>query len=191
MARKLAKEEGIFCGYSAGSCIQGLMQLKGNLKKDDLVVCIFHDHGSRYVGKIYNDEWMLDRGFLDVNSVKDLIGGLGRRRLVTIGKGAKVSEALELMKKYDIEQIPVEEKREMIGVVTQQSLFKKMLEEDGLRDKTIADVMDKALPVVEMGTQIDRLTKYINKDNGAVLAKDDSGDFHILTKYDVLNALGK
>ncbi len=191
MARRIAKEEGIFVGYSAGSVIAGLRQLKDKLTKDDFVVVIFHDHGSRYVGKIYNDEWMLDRGFLDVNTVKDLIGGLGRRRLVTIGKEAKVSEALELMKKYDIEQIPVEESREMIGVITQQGLFKKMLEEDGLRDKSIGDVMDKPLPVVEMDTQIDRLTKYINKDNGAVLAKDESGDFHILTKYDVLNALGK
>jgi cystathionine beta-synthase len=123
--------------------------------------------------------------------VKDLIGGLGRRRLVTIGKDAKVSEALDLMKKYDIEQIPVEEDREMIGSITQQSLFKRMLEEDGLRDRIIQDVMDKALPVVAMDTQIDRLTKYINKDNGAVLTRDESGDFHILTKYDVLNALGK
>jgi cystathionine beta-synthase len=165
--------------------------LKDKLKKDDFVVVVFHDHGSRYVGKIYNDEWMLDRGFLDVNTVKDLIGGLGRRRLVTIGKGAKVTEVLELMKKYDIEQIPVEEQREMIGSVTQQSLFKRLLEEDGLRDKTVADIMEKPLPVVEMNTQIDRLTKYINKENGAVLAKDESGDFHILTKYDVLNALGK
>ena len=55
MARRIAKEEGLFCGYSAGSCFQGLLQLKNKLKKDDLVVCIFHDHGSRYVGKIYND----------------------------------------------------------------------------------------------------------------------------------------
>jgi len=191
MARRIAKEEGIFAGYSAGSVIAGLRQLKDKLTKDDFVVVIFHDHGSRYVGKIYNDEWMLDRGFLDVNTVKDLIGGLGRRRLVTIAKEQKVSEALDLMKKYDIEQVPVEEAREMIGVVTQHSLFKKMLEEEGLREKTVAEVMDKSLPVVDMGTQIDRLTKYINKDNGAVLARDESGDFHILTKYDVLNALGK
>jgi cystathionine beta-synthase len=95
------------------------------------------------------------------------------------------------MKKYDTEQIPVEENREMIGSITQQGLFKKMLEEDGLREKTVQEVMDKALPVVAMDTQIDRLTKYINKDNGAVLTRDDSGDFHILTKYDVLNALAK
>jgi cystathionine beta-synthase len=191
MARRLAKEEGMFVGYSAGSVVAGLRQLKDKLKPGDFVVVIFHDHGSRYVGKIYNDEWMLDRGFLDVNTVKDLIGGLGRRRLVTISKAAKVKDALDLMKKYDIEQVPVEDQREMIGAVTQQGLFKKLLEEDGLHDKIVADVMDKPLPVVEMNTPIDRLTKYINKDNGAVLARDESGDFHILTKYDVLNALGK
>jgi cystathionine beta-synthase len=64
MARRIAREEGIFCGYSAGSCLQGLMQLKEQLTKDDMVVCIFHDHGSRYVGKIYNDQWMIDQGFM-------------------------------------------------------------------------------------------------------------------------------
>ncbi len=63
MARRIAKEEGMFCGYSAGSCLQGLIQLKDTLKKDDMVVCVFHDHGSRYVGKIYNDQWMMERGF--------------------------------------------------------------------------------------------------------------------------------
>jgi cystathionine beta-synthase len=95
------------------------------------------------------------------------------------------------MKKYDIEQIPVEENREMIGAITQQSLFKRMLEEEGLREKKVSEVMDRPLPIVEMDTQIDRLTKYINKENGAVLTRDESGQFHILTKYDVLIALGK
>lgn len=65
MTRRLAKEEGIFCGYSAGSAVQGLLQLGQQLKKDDLVVVILHDHGSRYVGKVYNDQWMSERGFLD------------------------------------------------------------------------------------------------------------------------------
>lgn len=64
MTRRLAKEEGLFCGYSSGSCLQGLMQLSNSLTADDLVVCIFHDHGSRYVGKVYNDDWMKSKGFL-------------------------------------------------------------------------------------------------------------------------------
>ncbi len=95
MARKLAKEEGLFCGYSAGSCLQGLMQLKSRLKKNDLAVCIFHDHGSRYVGKIYNDQWMIERGFIDVKTFKDVINARGANRLVTIEPGKTVAEAVD------------------------------------------------------------------------------------------------
>lgn len=191
MARRIAKEEGIFVGYSAGSVVAGLLQLKGQLKKDDFVVLIFHDHGSRYVGKIYNDEWMMERGFLDVNTVKDLIGGLGRRRLVTIEKNAPVTEAFELMKKYDIEQIPVMDQRNMVGSITQNGLFKKMIEDAGVKEQSIAQVMEAPMPIVTMDMPIDRLSHYINKDNAAVLAKDDSGDYHILTKYDIINAFSK
>ncbi len=65
MARRLAKEEGLFLGYSCGSAAAGLVQMKEQLTKDDVVVIVFHDHGSRYVGKVYNDEWMRKNGFLD------------------------------------------------------------------------------------------------------------------------------
>ena len=64
MAREIAKQEGLFLGYSSGSALKGLLQLSGELKKDDLVVVLFHDHGSRYVGKLYNDDWMKSQGFL-------------------------------------------------------------------------------------------------------------------------------
>lgn len=64
-ARKLAKEEGIFCGYSAGSAMASLVQMKDQFTKDDVIVVLLHDHGSRYVGKIYNDEWMKEMGWLE------------------------------------------------------------------------------------------------------------------------------
>lgn len=191
MARRIAKEEGIFVGYSAGSVVAGLLQMKEQLTKDDFVVLIFHDHGSRYVGKIYNDEWMLERGFLDVHTVKDLIGGLGRRRLVTLSVEDSVAEAMALMKKYDIEQIPVLDKGEMKGSITQNGLFKKLMEDAGIKEKKVQEVLESAMPIVSMDTRVDRLTQFINKDNAGVLAKDDSGDFHILTKYDIINALAK
>jgi len=191
MARKIAKEEGIFAGYSAGSVIAGLKQLKDQLKPTDLVVVVFHDHGSRYVGKVYNDEWMLDRGWLDIENVRDLLGGLGRRRLVTIDEDAKVSDALELMKKYDIEQIPVTKDGEMTGAVTQAGLFKRLIEDTDVKDYNVADVKETSLPEVDMDMPLERLSHYINKDNGAVLTKDDSGQYHILTKYDVLDAFSK
>lgn len=191
MARRIAKEEGIFVGYSAGSVVAGLLQMKAQLKPTDFVVLIFHDHGSRYVGKIFNDEWMLERGFLDVHTVKDLIGGLGRRRLVTIDAENSVAEAMAAMKKYDIEQIPVMSKGEMTGSITQNGLFKRLMEDADLKDKKVSEVSEAPMPVVSMDTRVDRLTQFINKDNGGVLAKDDSGDFHILTKYDIINAFSK
>jgi cystathionine beta-synthase len=191
MARRIAKEEGIFVGYSAGSVVAGLLQMKAQLKPTDFVVLIFHDHGSRYVGKIFNDEWMLERGFLDVHTVKDLIGGLGRRRLVTIDSNSNVAEAMAAMKKYDIEQIPVMTNGEMTGSITQNGLFKKLMEDADIKDKKVSEVTEAPMPVVSMDTRVDRLTQFINKDNGGVLAKDDSGDFHILTKYDIINAFSK
>ncbi|MFT4062747.1 MAG: pyridoxal-phosphate dependent enzyme [Edaphocola sp.] len=191
MARRISKEEGIFVGYSAGSALAGLKQLKDKLTKDDLVVVIFHDHGSRYVGKVYNDEWMLDRGFLDVHTVQDLIGGLGRRRLVTIDSKETVQKGMELMQAYDIEQIPVVENNEIIGAISQHGLFKKLIGDVNFRTETIAAALEPAMPVVAMDTPLERLTSYINKDNGGALARDESGNYHIITKYDVLNALSK
>jgi cystathionine beta-synthase len=198
MARRLAKEEGIFCGYSAGSCIQGLMQLKSTLKKDDLVVCIFHDHGSRYVAKIYNDQWMIERGFLDVKTFKDVVSARGTKRLITIQAGQTVAEAVDLMKKYDIEQIPVmnntgESAAEgfPVGAISEGGLFQKVFDNPEIKNSRISEVLEAPLPVVAFDTPVEKLSPLIHKGNGAVLAKDEAGNFHIVTKYDVLQALGK
>jgi cystathionine beta-synthase len=190
MARKLAKEEGIFCGYSAGSCIQGLMQLKSRLKKDDFVVCIFHDHGSRYVAKIYNDQWMIERGFLDVKTFKDVISSRGTKRLITIEPEKTVAEAVELMKKYDIEQIPVMNGNGPVGAISEGGLFQKIFDNPEIKNSLISDVIEPSLPVVAFDTPVEKLSSLINKGNGAVLSKDDGGNYHIITKYDVLQALG-
>lgn len=191
MARKLAKEEGLFCGYSAGSCIQGLMQLKSRLKKDELVVCIFHDHGSRYVGKIYNDQWMIERGFLDVKTFKDVINARGAtKRLVTIEPGNSVAEAVELMKKYDIEQIPVINGNRPIGSISESGLFQKIFDNPDIKNSIVRDVLEPIFPLVDFETPVERLSHLINKENGAVLAKDEAGNLHIVTKYDVIQALG-
>lgn len=191
MARRIAKEEGIFVGYSAGSALAGLKQLKAKLKPEDVVVVIFHDHGSRYVGKIYNDEWMLDRGFLEVNTVQDLVNGLGARKLLTLNSDQSVADALAMMQKYDIEQIPVKDGENFIGSVSQNGLFKKIMQDAQIKEKTLNEVLEAAIPLVAMDLPIDRLSGHITKENNAVLAKDDSGKVHIITQYDVLNALSK
>lgn len=191
MARRIAKEEGLFCGYSAGSCIQGLMQLKASLTKEDVVVCIFHDHGSRYVGKIYNDEWMMERGFLDVKSFKDIVSGRTAKRLVTIDPAKTVAEAVELLKRYDIEQIPVMKDGELVGAISESGLFQKVFNNPEIRNATVESVMEHAYPIVDFETPVERLGSLITKENGAVLAKDEKGDYHIVTKYDVIHSLAK
>ena len=191
MARRLAKEEGLFCGYSAGSCIQGLIQLKNRLKKDDLVVCIFHDHGSRYVGKIYNDQWMIERGFLDVKTFKDIISSRGSsKKLVTVEPTQTVADAVDLMKKYDIEHIPVMNGNGLIGAISEGGLFQKIFDNPEIKNSKIADVIEPLFPIVEFDTPVEKLSHLINKENGAVLAKDDLGNYHIVTKYDVIQAMG-
>jgi cystathionine beta-synthase len=192
MARRLAKEEGIFCGYSAGSCIQGLVQLKSRLKKDDLVVCIFHDHGSRYVAKVYNDQWMIERGFLDVKTFKDIISSRsGSQKLVTIEPSQTVAEAVDLMKKFDIENIPVMNGNGPIGAISESGLFQKIFSNPDIKNSKVENVMERPYPLVEFNTPVEKLSTLINKENGAVLSKDEAGNYHIVTKYDVIQALGK
>ncbi|WP_300602244.1 pyridoxal-phosphate dependent enzyme [Niabella sp.] len=191
MARKLAKEEGLFCGYSAGSCIKGLLQLKDGLTKDDLVVCIFHDHGSRYVAKIYNDQWMMERGFLEVKTFKDIINSRSNRPLVTIQQTAPVSEAVELMRKYDIEHIPVMENGTVIGAVSEGGLFQKIFSDPNIKNESLQNILEPPYPIVAFDAPVERIGSLISKANGAVLAQDEAGNYHIVTKYDIVQSVAK
>jgi cystathionine beta-synthase len=191
MARRIAKEEGMFCGYSAGSCLQGLIQLKGTLKKDDLVVCIFHDHGSRYVAKIYNDQWMMERGFLEVKTFKDLVNARGNQKLVSVDAGHTVEAAINLMKKYDIENIPVLKDGAIVGSLSEGGLFNQILSDPKIKEQLVESVMENEYLVVPFDMSVEKISKMISKQNGAVLGKDETGQYHIVTKYDIIQSLAK
>lgn len=199
MARRISKEEGIFVGYSSGSALQGIMQLKNEFKKGDVVVVVFCDHGSRYVAKVYNDQWMMERGFLDVKTFKDLVGGRGAKRLVTIEPNQTVAEVIDLMKKYDIENVPVMNASQdgnglgegIVGSLSESGLFKKILSDPEIKNHQVKDVMEKPYPIVPFDITVERLSNLISKETGAVLSKDDSGNYHIVTKYDIIQSLAK
>ena len=191
MARRIAKEEGLFCGYSAGSCLQGLQLLKQELKPTDVVVCIFHDHGSRYVGKIYNDEWMMERGFLDVKTFKDIVSGRAGQKLITVSPDHLIAEAVALMKKYDIEHIPVMDAHTIVGSLSENGLFQQIFTNPDIKNQSVQSVMEPSYPVVDFLTPVEKLGTLINQKNGAVIAKDEKGDYHIVTKYDVIQSLTK
>ncbi|MEI9908483.1 MAG: CBS domain-containing protein [Bacteroidota bacterium] len=98
--------------------------------------------------------------------------------------------AVALMKKYDIEQLPVMNGDGPVGAISEGGLFQKIFDNPEIKNSRVADVIEPALPVVAFDTPIEKLSSLINKGNGAVLSKDDGGNYHIITKYDVLQALG-
>ncbi|HZF63412.1 MAG TPA: pyridoxal-phosphate dependent enzyme, partial [Chitinophagaceae bacterium] len=189
MTRRLAKEEGMFCGYSSGSTLQGLYQLKKELKKGDVVVVLLCDHGSRYVSKVYNDQWMAERGFLEVKSFRDIVLSKVRQPLITIENGETVAHAVNLMKEFDIEHIPVTSNGDIVGSISESGLFQKLFNNPEIKNEKIEAVLENSFPLVAFDAPVEKLGVLINKENGAVLAKDESGNYHIVTKYDVLQAL--
>jgi cystathionine beta-synthase len=192
MARRIAKEEGLFCGYSAGSCLQGLVQLKDRLTKEDLVVCIFHDHGSRYVGKIYNDQWMMERGFLEVKSFRDIVQSRSQKeKLIVVNPNQTVAEAVTLMQKYNIEHLPVIENNIPVGSISENGLFQKLFSDADIKQEKIKDIMEQPFPFVDYNAPLERISLLISKEIGAVLAKDEMGNYQIVTKYDLLQSLTK
>ncbi len=190
-ARNLAREEGLLLGYSAGSALAGLLQLKDRLTAADVVVIIFHDHGSRYVGKIYNDDWMRERGFLNkALLVNDLLKAHKDQKLITVGANDTVRQALQLMKEYDISQMPVMKEDKIVGSLSENAVLTYILENPvSHTEKPVADIMDEPLPMVEADLAVSQLNKYITKKVPAVMAKDQSGNMHILTKYDILQMI--
>ncbi|CAA0255947.1 Cysteine synthase/cystathionine beta-synthase family protein [Tenacibaculum maritimum] len=189
--RKIAKEEGIFVGNSAGSAIKGLLQLKDEFKKDDVVVVLFHDHGSRYVGKMFNDDWMKDRGFLEkeVTTAEDLVKSHIEEPMVTIQTEELVSHAIERMRHFKISQIPVRDINGFVGSVDETALLRSYLTDKDIADTPIREVMGAPYPIVKKGTSIEDVSKLITKDNQAVLIDLENGKYHIITKYDVISAI--
>lgn len=190
-ARRLAREEGLLLGYSAGSAFGALWQMRGELKKDDVVVIIFHDHGSRYVGKIYNDDWMRERGFLEEElKVRDLISRKKDRHFYAAQVFDSVRTAFNIMKSHDLSQLPVLDGNEPVGSITESQVLHILLENPLQNsEKPLREVMGRALPVVREDLPISQLNRYISKETPAVITKDRSGILHIVSQYDLIQAI--
>jgi cystathionine beta-synthase len=192
MTRRIPREEGIFVGNSAGSALAGLVQMRHMFKPTDVVVVIFHDHGTRYLGKMFNDDWMRDRGFLvnDQPKAIDLIEGHKHLKLVTANITDNIGEVVSRMRKYDISQIPVVDATgAFVGSLNDAHLYSKLIEHPELKAQELNAVIQPPFPFVHPDASIEEVSKLITKDNNAVLMKTLLGDIHIITKQDVIDAL--
>ena len=191
MTRRLAREEGLLLGYSAGSAVAGLLQLKDKLTADDVVVVVIHDHGSRYVGKIYNDDWMRERGFLERElSVKDILKMKKGDKFIAMHSHHTVQEAFKMMKEHDISQMPVMKDDKVVGSITETAVLSYLLENPmNHAERKIDSIMGSPFPVVPEDMPFSQLSQYINRNIPAVMAKDRAGTLHILTQYDIIRAM--
>jgi cystathionine beta-synthase len=190
MTRRIAREEGIFVGNSAGAAVAGLLQLKDKFKEGDVVVVLFHDHGSRYVGKMFNDDWMRERGFLDegFKTASDIVAKHAGKDLVTCGTEELVSHAVAKMKKFNISQVPITKDGQFVGFVDDTTLYQQIIENSDTINTPLNQVMLPALPVVAAKSSIDEIAKKINKQVPAVLVDLGNGKHHIVTRHDLINA---
>jgi len=191
MTRRLAREEGLLLGYSAGSAVAGLLQLKDRLSKEDVVVVVIHDHGSRYVGKIYNDDWMRERGFLERElSVRDVLKMKPQNDFLSVNEEHTVQETFKVMKEHDISQMPVMNSHKVVGSITEAAVLSYLLENPMQNaEKKVSAIMGAPFPVVPENMPFSQLSRYIDRSIPAVMAKDRAGTLHILTQYDIIQAM--
>jgi cystathionine beta-synthase len=190
MTREVALKEGIFAGNSTGSAVAGVLQLKDMFKKGDVVVIIFPDHGSRYMAKMYNEDWLRERGFLkdEKLTARDIIRKKERQEIVTIDCEKSILEAINVIKSLNISQIPVTQKGMVIGKITESGILDALLENPALKSYPVQTITTASFPFVDLTTSIDKISAMIHKDNIAVLV-EDGGNIEIITQYDIINAI--
>jgi cystathionine beta-synthase len=191
MTSRIAREEGIFAGNSAGSAMAGLLQLADRFKAGETVVVILHDHGTRYLGKMYNPEWMREKGFLDPKGLtaKDLVADRTKAKLTTIDRSGTVAHAANLMTEHAYSQIPVTSGGRLMGTVSESFLFDAIVKEPELLKGPVEAIMQPALPFADISTGVDALAGMLTHQSPAVLVRDfKSDETYIITRWDVIRA---
>ena len=192
MTRRIAREEGIFAGNSAGSAMAGLLQLRDRFTRDDVVVVIFHDHGSRSLGKMFNDDWMREKGFLEKTGMtaRDLVASGLSGELLAIEGSESVETAVRLMSQHDFSQISITRDRRLVGSLNEAHLFAELVRDPGIKVQPVDTIMQPAFPFVDISTPVDLLSTMITSVNPAVLVRDFKTEkTFIITRSDVIRVM--
>ncbi len=192
MTREIVQKEGIWVGNSAGSAIAGILQLKQNFKEGEVVVVIFHDHGTRYLGKIFNDDWMREKGYTDKKGMtaKDIVAANKNGELITVNTTDTIGHALKLITAHGISQLPVTHDNRIVGSINENLVFNKIIENPEISGQQIKTIMQEALPFVDASTPLDVLSAMVKNADSAVLVKDFKQDKnYIITRFDIVKAL--
>jgi cystathionine beta-synthase len=192
MTRRISREEGIFAGNSAGSAMAGLLQLRDHFKDDDVIVVIFHDHGTRYLGKMFNDEWMREKGFIEKHGMRarDLVAMRLSGELCSLESEEPVEHAVRLMSEHDFSQISVMRDSRLVGSLNESHLYNELVRNPDVKSQPVESIMQPAFPFVDISTPVDLLQTMITPQNPAVLVRDFKTDkTFIITRSDMMRVL--
>ena len=192
MTRRIACEEGIFAGNSAGSAMAGLLQLKEHFRPEDVIVVIFHDHGSRYLGKMFNDDWMREKGFFEKSGMtaRDLVTSGMSGELLAIEGNQRVDAAVRLMAEHDFSQISIMHDGRLVGSLNETHLYNELVSDPSIKSEPVESIMQPAFPFVDISTPVSLLATMITPATPAVLVRDFKTDkTFIITRSDILRAL--
>jgi len=192
MTRRIAREEGIFAGNSAGSAMAGLLQLKEHFRESDVIVVIFHDHGSRYLGKMFNDDWMREKGFFEKSGMtaRDLVAAGISGALLSIESSQPVAAAVRLMSEHDFSQISIMHDGRLVGSLNETHLYTQLVRDPSIKSEPVERIMQPAFPFVDVSTPVDLLSTMITPATPAVLVRDFKTDkTFIITRSDIIRVL--
>jgi len=192
MTRRIAREEGIFAGNSAGSAMAGLLQLKDQFTADDVIVVIFHDHGSRYLGKMFNDDWMRARGFIEKTGMtaRDLVASGVSGELFSVECNEPVEHAVRVMSEHDFSQISITHEKRLVGSLNESQLYTELVRNGDVKSQPVESIMQPAFPFVDISTPVELLSTMITPESPAVLVRDFKTDkTFIITRSDLIRVL--
>lgn len=191
MARRLAREEGLFVGGSCGLAAAVALRLARTLPKGKVVVVLLPDTGERYLSKFYNDEWMRENRFLDIEQtrISDVLAAKSTELppIVSVSPETPVRAAFELMEERNISQMPVMTNGNVIGSLEEGALTGKLLDNQDLFNALVKDVMDKSFPVLDIRDTVDKARELFSKKHPAILVRNDEKFVGIITKFDIIS----
>ena len=205
-ARRLAREEGILVGGSGGTAVWAMLQVAQRFGPDATVVTIVPDSGRGYLSKVYDDNWLLEHGFLERAPAATIQAVLSSKQdeepevpeLVTVGTHQKVGEAIDLMQRYGISQIPVVRNgdeptslADVVGSIRESGLLDRVFRDQNALSEDIAAAMEPPLPAVEIGASVDTVFADLSAGNPAVVVASGGRPVGVLTRADLLEYLAR
>jgi cystathionine beta-synthase len=194
MARRIAREEGLLVGGSSGTAAVAAAKLAKTLPAEAVVVVILPDSGRGYMSKIFNDDWMIANGFLADAKRRATVGDVLRSKtpvppLITVQRDDTVKTALDLLRQYEISQLPVMNGRDQVGSVNDIGVMRSVFDHADILHQPVSEVMTRPFPALEQSEEIERAYKLLTLANPAIVVTDDSEPIGVLTRQDIISFL--